>query len=424
MVWVLLGLLLVIFLVDAALLPPAVLFAQVGMFLVVVAVVFGSLYRVAKADRTTTVEKNELKNILSTLDSALVVYDEDFRALFFNPAAEKLFGLSASIVLGHQFQPQDIEKAAWRLLAQVMFPSLAPIVVSRSNAGEYPQVVDLSFTEPTLELRVSTSAINDEKGKLLGFMKIVRDRTREISLVKSKSEFLTVASHQLRSPVTDISWALEALNADKDIAGEGRTVLDNAISASKLLLKIIESLLDIAKIEEGRFGYNFEQVDIASFINDVLAQIAPAARRTGIRIYFDRPKSALPQVEIDTQKLSLALGNIVENAVRYNVENGEVTVKVEKQENQPYLEISVKDTGIGIAVEEIPNLFKKFFRSEAAVKSQTEGSGLGLYIAKNIIQAHGGRIWAESEVGRGSTFHITLPTDPSLIPQHEVVLEE
>lgn len=424
MAWILLGLLFIIFLIDAALLPQTALFAQGGMLLVVGVVVFAVLYGVAKTQRASIIERNELKSIISTLDSAIIVYDENFRALFFNSAAERLFGLNANIVLGHQFQPQDVEKATWRLLTQVMFPSLAPVLISRSSAGEYPQVTDLSFTEPTLELRVSTSAIRDEKGKLLGFIKIVRDRTREISLVKSKSEFLTVASHQLRSPVTDLNWALEALDADKNITGESRTVLENAISAAKLLLRIIESLLNIAKIEEGRFGYNFEQVDIISFINDLLAQITPAARRAGIKIYFDKPKSALPQVKIDTQKLSLALGNVVENAIRYNVENGEVTVSVEKQENQPYLEIKVKDTGIGIAPEEIPNLFKKFFRSEAAMKSQTEGSGLGLYIAKNIILAHGGKIWVESELGRGSIFHITLPTDPKLVPQHEVAMEE
>ena len=105
------------------------------------------------------------------------------------------------------------------------------------------------------------------------------------------------------------------------------------------------------------------------------------------------------------------------------MENGSVTVTVAQQPNQPYLEVAVKDTGIGVPPEDAKKLFDKFFRGANAVKSKAEGSGLGLYITQNIIQAHGGSVWAESELNRGSTFHFTLPTDFSLIPPKEVPVE-
>ena len=119
---------------------------------------------------------------------------------------------------------------------------------------------------------------------------------------------------------------------------------------------------------------------------------------------------------IDEKRLAIALTNFLENAIRYNVANGEVIVRVEQVPGKPFVEVSIRDTGIGIPAEAIPNLFKKFFRAENAVASQTEGSGLGLYMAKGIVNAHGGEVWAESEVNRGTIMHFTLPTDPALIP--------
>jgi len=125
-------------------------------------------------------------------------------------------------------------------------------------------------------------------------------------------------------------------------------------------------------------------------------------------------------VNIDSKQLSLALTDLLENAIRYNVANGEAIVKVDAMTGKPFLEVSIKDTGIGIPRESMEKLFTKFYRADNAMKSQTEGSGLGLYIAKSIINAHGGEIWAESELNRGTTIHFTLPTDPNLIPRREM----
>lgn len=421
--WLLLPLLAVVFVVSFSALPSFVRTIQGGLLIAIGITVFVGLYKAAKTKRENVIERNELRSVLFGLRDALIVYDKDFRALFFNPAAEGLFKLGADVVLDHEFKPQDVEKPAWRLLTQVIFPSLAPTIVSRSKAGEYPQIVDLSFTNPVLELQVVTSPINDEKGALLGFMKIIRNRTREISMIRSKNEFLSVASHQLRTPVTDINWALQSLSKEQGLNAASKTIVEGALKAGRDLLKIVEDLLNIAKIEEGRFGYNFEPIDILDFINEALSHVVPVARRAGVKLYFDRPKEQLPRLHIDQERLSLALNNLLENAVRYNVENGEIIVKAEKLTGQPFLEVSIKDTGIGIPQEGMSGLFQKFFRAENALKSQAEGSGLGLYIAKNIVQAHGGKIWAESEEGRGSTFHFTLPTDPSLVPRHEVEME-
>lgn len=383
-----------------------------------------AVYIGARLDRDTTIERSELKSILESLNDALIVYEADFRVVFFNPAAERIFKLDARAVLGHVLSPRDVESEGWRTLTQVVFPSLAPRVVARSRQGEYPQEVDISFTDPPLEFRVTTAPVGDDPARPLAFMKIVRDRTSQVLALRSKSEFVTVASHQLRGPVTDINWALQSLNSAEGLDDTNKSIVANALAASQSLLRRIEDLLNIAKMEDGQLGYKFEDTDITEFIAKVLGDVLPAAQKTGIKLYFDRPSDALPHVTIDPARLSLALTNLLENAIRYNVENGEVTVKVDKMQDKPFVVVSVKDTGIGIPPESVEKLFNKFYRADNAIKHQTEGSGLGLYIAKGIVNAHGGQIWAESELNRGTTISFALPTDPNLVPKMEIGAED
>ena len=418
--WVLLATVIAAFTLDiVGFSSNLLLFIEGGLFAIILVLAMATAYRAAGADRDTKIERNELRSILGNLDDALIVYDESFRAVFFNPTAERLFKLSAKTVLGHVFVPQDVERAGWRTLVQVIFPSLAPRVVTRTKEGEYPQVLDLSFTDPALEFRVTTAPINDEDGQLLAFMKIVRDRTAQITVLRSQSEFVTVASHQLRGPITDINWALQSLMSAPELTAGNKGVVENALAASQGLLQRIEGLLNIAKMDEGQFGYKFQETDIVDFVGKILAGVLPAARKAGVKIYFDRPSGEIPKITIDAERLSLALTNILENAIRYNVENGEVIVKVDVMPGKPFVEMSVRDTGIGIPPEAIGKIFTKFYRADNAMKSQTEGSGLGLYIAKNIVAAHGGEAWVESELNRGTTVHFTLPTDLNLVPKHE-----
>ena len=420
-VWVLLALMGVAFAVDVVAFPDTLLlFVEGGVLFLAFFIAAGLLYRSAKTDRDTKIERSELSGILESMDDAIVVYEEGFRAIFFNAAAERLFHVESKAVVGHVFSPRDVEIDGWRTLIQVIFPSLAPRVVSRSQEGAFPQVVDLSFTDPDLELRVTTAPLADDTGKRIAFMKIVRNRTTLITALRSKSEFVTIASHQFRTPVTEITWALESLANSAGINDSDKAILQNALAASKGLARRIEDLLSIAKMEDGQFGYAFTETNVVDFVGKVLGDIMPSAQTAGVKIYFDRPAGEIPHAMIDQKQLSLALVNLLENAIRYNVQNGEVTVKVDAVPNKPFIALSVKDTGIGIPPEDMAKLFNKFYRAENAMKLQTEGSGLGLYIAKGIVKAHGGELWVESELNRGTTMTLTIPTDPNLVPQHEV----
>lgn len=368
--------------------------------------------------------ESELASVMAAVESGVIVYDSDVKILAFNKAAERIFGLRAEEAIGRRFSPEQINEPRFKAIIQTFFPSLAPVVVKHSESGVYPQTVDISLDNPQVELRIITNKITDNEGGIKGFVKIITDRTRETEILKSKNEFIAVAAHQLRTPLTAVSWIFELL-AKESLNENQRQLVNSGLESSAFILKIVNDLLDISKIEEGRFGYNFKTVNLVDYIEKILVEpeIKETADKAGVKIYFNKPPESLIEVNIDEQKLAMAIFNLIDNAIRYNVKNGEVIVVIERLKDKPYIRISVKDTGIGVPKEDADKLFGKFFRAENAIKAVTGGSGLGLYIVRNIIRRHGGEIWVESEINRGSTFYFTLPTDPKLIPPKEFARE-
>lgn len=360
----------------------------------------------------------DANTILSTLDDAVFAYDGLFRVTFANDAAVTLLGIPLDELDNFLITPQLTQKdARYTRLVQIVYPSLAPLAVPHTTTGRGVQVVDLTFADPELHYRVSTVTLPDHRG----FLKVVRDRTRQIELVRSKGEFVTVASHQLRTPLTEISWALETLAGSATLQPDDKALASQTLDSVRSLIRTAEDLLGVAKIEEGRFGYAFAPLDVVELLDAELAKAMPVVEGTGLKLFFDRPTSPLPPVYADKGKVAMVINNLIENAMRYNVKGGEITVKAEAMpNNEPFVKVSVRDTGIGIDQKDVAKLFTKFFRAENATKAVAGGTGLGLYIASNIMRAHGGQMGVGSELGRGSTFWFTLATDQRRVPTREV----
>lgn len=393
-----------------------ILFAAAAIFIFLIG------FRLAKANIEIKLKQNEFLSIVSTFQGAIIIYDPNFKITVFNKIAEGIFGLRADEIVGKIFSPESIKEPRLKLFIQTMFPSLAPAIIKRSDPGAYPQIVDVSFGDHRLELRVATNKILDFYGNLLGFVKIITDRTREVGLLRSKGEFIAVAAHQLRTPLIGIHWMFE--NLEKENLSDGaKSIVQSGLEQSAFVLKIVNDLLDVSQIEEGRFGFNFSRVNIVFLIEEIIGAVKNFAEELGIKIYFQKPAEPI-ELSIDAQKLGMALYNVIDNAIRYNVKNGEVRIEIERLQDKPYVQISVKDTGIGIPSLDLNKLATKFFRAENATKYIPNGFGLGLYIVKNILKRHGGDIRIESEINRGSIFHIILPTDASLIPPKEIGIEE
>ncbi|MDP2704572.1 MAG: ATP-binding protein [bacterium] len=362
----------------------------------------------------------EFQALIDTLEDGVIIYTPDFRITFLNQAAERILRIKKESVVGQTINPGLKNNPAFSAITQVIFPSLAPVVAQISDAG-WPQITDMTLESPELKLRTTLSQITNNTGKRTGFIKIIRDKTREEEMLDSKREFLDVAAHQLRTPINGMSWAFETLEKEiqdsslKSTSEEGKNLAVRA-------LKIIDDLLNAARIEGGKFGYKFKEINLTGLVRQIVEEAKRIAEESGLKLVFTPPQSDIT-IEGDEERLKMALGNIIDNAIKYNTENGNINIHMEQVQGQPFVKTSVEDTGIGMNGKELQNLFKKFTRGEKASQAEPNGSGLGLYIARNIIKNHGGDMTVESREGRGTTVSFTLPTDPSLVPRRETTYE-
>jgi signal transduction histidine kinase len=226
-------------------------------------------------------------------------------------------------------------------------------------------------------------------------------------LDKAKSEFVSIASHQLRTPLTAIkgyiSMALEGMYGQFD--DKFTNVLKNVYSSNEELINLVNDLLNLSRIEAGKIKLESEMVDMDELLKAIINKLKINADQKGLII--NHKLNSLPKISIDRDKIRQVILNLLDNAIKYT-QKGEIIISSEKQKNN--LIVKISDTGMGLNEEEMSNLFMSFKRGESGPKLHTEGSGLGLYIAKKFIDLHKGKIWAESEgKGKGSTFFISLP---------------
>jgi signal transduction histidine kinase len=230
---------------------------------------------------------------------------------------------------------------------------------------------------------------------------------READAARLQSDFVAAVSHEFRSPLTSVRQIAEMLEADRVPTDEKRRRYYRVLAGEAARLqRLVETLLDFGRMEAGAERYRVADVDAVALVRDVVADAAPRARESGKAIEIDGPEAALP-VRADGSALSLALSNLIDNAIKYSP--GEPTVWVRWHKDRDRAAISVVDRGVGIPRSEQQSIFAKFVRGRAAVDGNIKGTGVGLSIAKQIAAAHGGEIRLESEPGRGSTFTLLLP---------------
>lgn len=400
--------------VNIFFLPLPLKMASLPVFLVIALVAFSNRLKLTGLKMETELKTKELQTIIEEADDGFIIYDTDFKILAVNKPAERITNLTAKEMVGRKFKPNLINEKKFKTISQILFPSLAPFA-SQISGDSWPQITSLSLENPTLKLRMSLNRILDENKKTIGFLKIIKDETREKNILESKSEFIGIASHQLRTPLTALNWTLEHLSKNLGDKPELQEVAKEGLETSTKAIKTVNDLLDITRIEQGRFGYKFEKTDIAETLKEILKQARFAVEKRRIKIFFEQPQEPI-LANADSQRLGLAFSNLIDNAIRYNKTGGEISVLIERVTGRPFWKIIVSDTGVGIQTEELAKIFTKFYRGTNASQIEPDGNGLGLYIAKNIIESHGGKIEVVSNPGRGSVFQITIPAWAELNP--------
>jgi signal transduction histidine kinase len=242
-----------------------------------------------------------------------------------------------------------------------------------------------------------------------GLTLTLQDVTREREMSRMKSNFVSFATHQLRTPLSGISWLLELGAGTPDIPEEARSYLDDARQAAQRLITLVNDLLDVSRLESGKLVISPQATDLAELTASVIEDVGGLIRDRNHRLTVRGGEDGL-SVHVDPQLVRQVLMNMLSNAIKYTPPGGEIEVDMTREETMACW--SVRDNGIGIPRANQARLFEKFYRADNTVAIETEGTGLGLHIARVIAERSGGSLSCESEEGRGSTFFLRLPLEP------------
>lgn len=237
---------------------------------------------------------------------------------------------------------------------------------------------------------------------------IIKNIEQIAKINKMKSEFVSIASHQLKTPLTQINWVIELLFSKyREGLNQKQVEIMEAVGRSNTrMLKLANDLLDVARIDQKRFVLARENINIENIINESVrdSQILAQANNVDIEVV---KQDEVPEIVADKRRIKVVVDNLISNAIKYINKKGFIKINISRDKN--FITVCVNDNGVGIPGEQQDKVFQKFFRSSNVAKYQTEGTGLGLYIAKNIIEQSKGKMWFESEEGVGSKFCFSLP---------------
>lgn len=359
---------------------------------------------------------NKAEVVINAIGDGVIAVDNQGVIELINPAAQRIVGWGRQDALGLDY------KSVLQLLGKdghEVNKSNDPIFeVLTSNQQKRTNDMLLQTNSGK---RISVSVVASPIGHLgSGAIIVFRDITKDLAEEHEQAEFISTASHEMRTPVASIEGYLGlALNpATAKIDDKARDFITKAHEAAQHLGRLFQDLLDVSKADDGRLSNNPKVVNIVNFTQDIIAGLKPKADQKSLRIFFKPSTGAGAEgsgmtsispmfyLYLDADHLREVLSNLIENAIKYTP-SGEVVIDVNGDEG--HVVVSIADSGIGIPAEDIPHLFQKFYRVDNSDTREIGGTGLGLYLCRRLIEAMNGRIWVESEYKHGSTFFVELP---------------
>lgn len=357
-------------------------------------------------------ERNKLSVILSGIRDAVIAVDLNRNILTFNASAERVTGYSASFAIGKPINKIiSLFDQNTKLLpfdyCPIRTDGFEGVVFSKTDLKLIGADTKQSF------VNLTASQIKEGKHVNLGCILTLHDITKGKQLEEMKLDFVSMAAHELRTPLTSIRGYLSVfMEENKDKFTITQNMFLHRISiAVEQLTALTENLLSVSRIERGVFAVSMQVIDWVATVRETIDEFVGRAWDKKIGLILVEPQKPLSFVKADKLRINEVLSNLLSNAISYTHTGGKISVAIEQKGQEVITHI--KDTGVGIPRNALPHLFTKFFRVTGKLTQGAKGTGLGLYISKAIVETHGGHIWVESEVNKGSTFSFSLPTTSS-----------
>ena len=361
---------------------------------------------IEKEKRLTAIEKDKLNLTIQSIGDAVFVVDSDMRISHFNDVAAELSGYDKKDAIGKDFR---------EVLKFVHEKDLKENYSFITNALELGSVQEMKgntllIRSDKSSIMVSDSAapIKDQKGKTIGCVVVFRDVTKEKEIDKMKTEFVSLASHQLKTPLSAIRWILEIIQAGDagKLSPELKGLIGKAWYSTLRMVDLVNSLLNVSRIETGQLAVKPVKTDLVKLAKETSDELSKQVQEKKLKFQFIVPVKKEISVVTDPKLLREVLSNVLSNAIKYTPEKGDVRFDI--KESRETIVFTIQDTGIGIPQAQKKMLFKKFFRADNAQEMNAEGNGLGLYLVKSIVDLLKGSIEIESEENAGTTVYIKI----------------
>lgn len=358
-----------------------------------------------------TAERGKSDAVLQSMSDGVFVVDSAKRLIFINEAAQKLLQITPEQkdrFIGHFYGNVFKFKVGDKNLD---YTKECPVQLAMAEAKpNFRKDLTLlnAFKKPIF-ITLSTAPVIDAAGDARGAVAIVRDTTKEREIERMQMEFVSIASHELLTPITQVQGHLSMI-VDENIGKIDDTasqLVGNAYKGIKRISRLVKDLLNISRIERGAMKVIPINFNIEGFIDNLVKDFKDEVESNGLTITFAKPKKTIPAVFADADRLNEVLTNLVGNAIKFTKKGGITIGALERKDE--FLVVFVKDTGIGIPKEDINKLFNKFYQVDSSATREAQGTGLGLYISKIIVEMMGGKIWVESKLKQGSTFFFSVP---------------
>lgn len=359
-------------------------------------------------DKKRLIKQASLQTLLDSIAEGVLILDTEMRIYYINSFAETLTGYFHQDILNKQVD-EVLKLRCEKEDKDITWP--LDKVIEDGEKVEFK--CDFLRINDGSEIPIVFNAapVLIEGGGITGIMVIFRDISEDKELMRLKSEFVSIVSHQLRTPASAVKWYLETLMDNrhgKEMNDWQNDKLHEAYQSNERMIHLINDLLNVSRLDSGHFEVNAVKFSVQKLVDEIDKELTHFAHAHNV-VMNNTIADNIPDVEGDRDKIREVLLNMLTNAIKYTASgHHEVTIAAEKQDND-FIKFSVKDEGIGIPKKDLEHIFKKFFRADNAIESQTEGSGLGLYIAREIARLHGGDIWITSKEGDGTTVFVTLP---------------